>query len=67
MIADRQPVGWRPAVFCALALIVLSQVLISVPLAVFGPAKAPFARHEKDSGLLAAPGAKPVRSVARSA
>jgi hypothetical protein len=32
-----------------------------------GPAKARFAQHEKDSGLLAAPGAKPVRSVARGA
>jgi dihydropteroate synthase len=41
VIADRQPVGWRRAVFCALALVVLSQVLITAPLAVFGTAKAP--------------------------
>jgi dihydropteroate synthase len=41
VIADRQPVGWRRAVFGALALVVLSQVLISFPLGVFGTAKAP--------------------------
>ena len=33
--------GWRRAVFGALALVVLSQVLISFPLGVFGTAKAP--------------------------
>ncbi len=41
MIADRQPVGWRRAVFAGVTLVLLSQLLLVAPLAEFGRARAP--------------------------